>query len=602
MSYHPGSSPASAMRLRASQSGATGLHIPLKYIAPLEEGPGAAAAHQQVFTPGQESPEEGQEQEQHGQIAFRQPPSTLSNGRWNPDYTINASAHAMTPLREEGTNSTPSLKKVSTSDSSSDGEHSILDRNGYKVLLGKERWGLTIEPFTDQDTFDEGRPRSARIPYLEGLRGIIALQTLLWLFFRTFAPAIVTDIDLDGTQPAPFTQSAPAWQNTLRKALVPLLCDGSTQAAMYIILLGRTGLQTFIERRQAVALAGACFRRPIRILVPVALSFALISVLTATNGFKYANVLASDLNNQAASPPAVWENALEYFNSLLSLLYQPYAQRDSRAVNFIPLGRIAWFVDVAFQQIFVMVVFAFVLPFTIFKYKVIGFSSMILLSAWVGRWSWYTITGLVLAEFSVVYRSMMPDKASTAMAQRGQRRVSLTPPKFNRFQTLMTKLVPLAMIFIGVLFKYVWAAAAPQYQNKELLAHANVNTGKLSTNFDPVERAFPRYDDWFLCTGLLVLIELSDVAQNFLSSGLFVYLGRLGFSIALISGTIMISLGGLLHNHLVNTLQVSSVSLILWVEFLAMIPCCLICADTWSRLVDDAGLKLSHWMFHFARN
>lgn len=259
-------------------------------------------------------------------------------------------------------------------------------------------------------------------------------------------------------------------------------------------------------------------------------------------------------------------------------------------------------VDIAFQQTYVLTVFAFTLPYTVLKYKIIGLGTMVVLSAWVARWSWYTVTGLVLAEFAVVYRSMLPDRASSAMAQRGQRRVSLTPPKVNRLRDTLTWTVPLAMVVLGVLFKYVWAAAAPENRNQELLAHANLNTAKLSTNFDPLDRAYPRYDDWCLCTGLLVLIELSDTMQNLLSASALVYLGRLGFSVALLSGTILISLGGLLHTHLVQSLHWTNPSQILFVEFLAMVPCCLLCADWWSRLVDDSALRLSHWFFHFARN
>lgn len=313
------------MRLRASQSGPS-LHIPLRYISPVETDPAAAAVHQSVHMPGQEGLDEAGNAGQ-----------TDLQGKWDPAFGQSPGWAAM-----KGEDQAAMSYKKAGSDSSS--ERSVLDTNGLRILYGKERWGLTNSPFTEQEAFDEGRPRSARTPYLEGLRGILALQTLLWLFFRVFAPAIVADTDLDGTRPAYFVTHSPDWMSTIRKLLKPILFDGSTQMAMYIILIGRTNLQTFVERRNAVSLAGACFRRPIRILVPIALTMALISVLTATNGFKYASLMATDLHNQAVQPPEVWGSPLQYSNSLLSLLYEPYADRDTRAVNFIPAGRIAWFV------------------------------------------------------------------------------------------------------------------------------------------------------------------------------------------------------------------------------------------------------------------
>jgi hypothetical protein len=581
-----------AMRMRSSQAGA-GLQIPLQYNSPVVEN--YDSQHYAVDTPSHEY---------------------NPRGTWAQSYTptlqqksILQRSADLTSVREEMASPVPPPRVTSVISSrhsmkqSDDGsDTSVEDTHGYKMLLGKERWNLTQEPFIQDDTLDNGRPRSKRINYIEGVRGVMAFQTLLWIFFRTFAPAIVTDTDLDGTFPAPFVTSSPGWMSIIRKVFAPILFDGSIQMTMFIILMGRTGLLTYIERRQAINLAGQCFRRPIRIIVPVALTVALISILTATNGFKYAPFLADNLKNEAAQPPLKFDNALEYFNSLLSLLFEPYAERDTRAVNFLPVGQIAWFIEVAYQQTYVLTVFAFTLPFTVFKYKVIGFSVMVLLSAWVARWSWYTVTGLCIAEFAVVYRSMLPDRSSTATTRRDQRRVSLTPVTKNKTANLMQWLVPAGMLFAGLLLRYVWTSIAPQYANKELLAHGDVGTGGITKGFDAVTRAFPRYDTWLVCTGFLILLELSDKMQVVLASPLFTYLGRLAFSIVLLSGTIMISLGGALHSHLVQNLGWTNPSKIVFVEFLTMVPFCLIGADIWSRTVDDLGLKASHVIFEFARN
>ncbi len=64
------------------------------------------------------------------------------------------------------------------------------DERGYTILQGDARFDVTPKPFKDNDDDDVGRPRKHRISYLEGIRGLIAFQTLLWVFFRLFAPLL----------------------------------------------------------------------------------------------------------------------------------------------------------------------------------------------------------------------------------------------------------------------------------------------------------------------------------------------------------------------------------------------------------------------------
>lgn len=489
--------------------------------------------------------------------------------------------------------------------------YEVFDVRGYRVLQGKHRWGITPEPFTQTDAFNEGRLRSQRLPHFEGLRGILAFQTLLWIFFRLFAPAIVTDTAFDGTQPAAFAVNAPGWMEVIRKLFSPLFFSGTLQMTMYIMLVGRVSMQTFVERREAICLAGPCFRRPIRILVPIAVCLAIVSIMAATNGFKYAQAMADNLQNDAAVPPKEWRSILQYLNSLFAFLFQPFAYTNSAAVEYIPGGRITWFIDVVYQQTYVLAIFCFTLPFTIFKYKCIGIISFIILSAWVDRWSWYTLTGLALSEFSVIYQQLLPghgrlgkstDPLDLQRRESALRRPSLSRPHIGQKWLAMLWSLPPVFIVVGIVFKYLWIAALPQYFTKELYAHGDPHTGLLTTAVTPSTQAYPRYDDWFLCTGVLIAIELSTHLQRFFSWAPFVYLGRLGFSIALIAGTVMLSLGSLLHTHLVDTLAWDSPAKVLAVEFFAMVPFALACADIYSRIIDDFSLSLSHELFKFARN
>ncbi|PWY97999.1 hypothetical protein BCV70DRAFT_218839 [Testicularia cyperi] len=461
------------------------------------------------------------------------------------------------------------------------------DERGYKILRGDAVFDVTPKAFSDNTTHDEGRVRKNRIPYIEGLRGLAGFQVLLYVFFRIFAPAIVTDRDLDGTFPAEFTKTSPNWQNQVRKALSPLLWNGTLQATMFIILMGRTALQTFFERREGVTLAGPGFRRPFRLFFPLASALALTSVVAALNGFKHAPAMADSLNNVLAQPPKVWASTVEYVNSIVAMYFTPYPYTTSVASSYIPPSGIMWFTSIVFQQTYVLTVYAWILPFTIFRWKNIGLVTLIVLSAWMGRWSWYTLTGLAIAEYSVCYRAVLPEEG--------------IPLNSEKTKFLNPKLVPAIFVLLGVVFKYLWIAALPAKFYNELIGHINLNTGMLNHDFEYINIAYPRWDDWFLCTGLVVLVELSPSLQRFFSHGLLRYFGRLAFSIALISGTVMLSLGSLLYSHLTQSLGWSNQAQILAVLFFSMIPLSVVCADIWSRLVDDAAMSFARGIFHFFR-
>lgn len=477
--------------------------------------------------------------------------------------------------------------EAATLKSEFDTSDSTYDERGYTILAGKEKWGLASSALTENDENDLGRPRTRRLAYLEGIRGVLGMQVLVWTFFRIFAPAIVADRDIDGIYPARFLSTAPAWQSILRKALSPLLFDGELQAAMFVILSGRASLQTFIERRVPTGLSGAAFKRPFRFIPPVAVTLALVTMVVAVNGFRYASDLSAALDNQLASPPAQWDSFLEYLNSVFFFFSTPDYYKTARATQFIPPAGTLWIIPVLFQQTYVLIILAFALPFTILRYKNLGMILLILTTAWVGRWSWYTLTGLLLAEWSTVYLQLVPAKGIPVNRQ-GSRFVP-------------TWLPGLLFVLLGTFFKYLWIAALPADANNEVHAHVDGNTGKLNYSTNPSVTAYPRYDNWLLATGLLYLIEISPVAKRVLANKVFVHMGRWAFSIALISGTLMLSLGSLVWHHLTVSLGWKNEAGILGVLFLILMPASCLLAEAYSRLIDDSTLWFCNWLFRWIR-
>lgn len=102
-------------------------------------------------------------------------------------------------------------------------------------------------------------------------------------------------------------------------------------------------LTAFIERRSALSLAGAAFRRPLRLLPSVTLALAIASIVAAAKGFSNAAQFSQDTQNSFAAPPTVWSSTIQYFNALVGLFFS----RDAidRGVLFFPPRGILWFVS-----------------------------------------------------------------------------------------------------------------------------------------------------------------------------------------------------------------------------------------------------------------
>lgn len=489
---------------------------------------------------------------------------------WSPKQMHALEVDRSVPLKKDHVDASSLLPSIPTEGKTPAGEtNPVLDSTTAPEQGSKEKAAvaggqLTAFPFVEEDRNDEGRARTRRVGYLEGLRGIVAIQSLLWTFLRLFCPAVVVAA-------AP----GPTWMVVLRKVLSPVFFDSTLPMSLYIVLMGRVGSQTFIERRKAVALAGPCVRRPVRLLVPIALSLALSTVLNYLGAFSSSAWVADRVHDDYARPPAPITSALVYFNSLVALLFAPQTYDSSRVIDFMQPKGLVWFVSVAFQQTYVLTVVAWTIPYLLRRWKVVGLSALIVLSAWVARWSWYTLTGLALCEFSVVYAS------------------TLSPQMTRRLQWASA-----AALATGFLLKYLWTAAFPSHIDAELVFHADLDTGKLLFDASSSGLVYPRYDDFLVCLGLLALVELTPVLRRALDVAPLRFLGSLGFAIMLTAGPLLLSLGAYIYRELVTHHGWSDDGARAML-FASMMPACLVAAAVWTRIVDDGALWFSRAVYHF---
>ena len=112
--------------------------------------------------------------------------------------------------------------------------------------------------------------RSASPPqyYLTGLRGILALESLLWIFFQTFVPALVST-DTHG----------PTYQRVLRTVLCVPFWNESLISSFFIILSARSICVPFLQNPCAATYAGSLIRRP--------LAYSYISIYRIWSGDPY---------------------------------------------------------------------------------------------------------------------------------------------------------------------------------------------------------------------------------------------------------------------------------------------------------------------------
>ncbi|PWN53095.1 hypothetical protein IE53DRAFT_400805 [Violaceomyces palustris] len=468
--------------------------------------------------------------------------------------------------------------------------------HGYKPLEETAKWKITPQSFTDDEKNDFGTKREDRIGYLEGLRGLLAFEVLLWTFFRILSPAMVTDTDLDGTRPASFVQTSPEWQSVLRKVLSPLFWDGTLQATFFFVLSGRVVSQTFVERRTATTLAGAAFRRPIRLLIPVSVALALTSILVATGSFSAAQTFSKRVGNAFAQPPPIWESTIQYFYTLVGYFFDTSDSMITTGMLFFQPRGIIWFIPRVFMESYTIYTFSYLLPFTVTKWKFIFLGVFTLALWWIGSFGWYSLTGLTLTELVVVYD--LP-----SLARQG---ICLPLPRFvSRWRsnlTLSTYIPPVTLLGLGTLLKYLWATKFYDQRNDEIVWHASQTTGGFNTGFEVTETAYPRLDDWFLVAGSFYLLEMGPgLVRRLFDNPILKHLGRISFSLFLVSGMIIMSLGPLIQNHLFVSQGWRNESGILGVCFVSLVPLCLISAEIFHRLIDEPSCLFARFMFKWMK-
>ncbi|KAL2008171.1 hypothetical protein VTN00DRAFT_8153 [Thermoascus crustaceus] len=164
-------------------------------------------------------------------------------------------------------------------------------------------------------------------PYLLGLRGIFVLQSFLWVFLQTFVPGTVKEsVNIYG----------PPYQIYLRKTLPVLFWNDNLIYSFFILLSARTICIPFIKSSTESSIAGAVFRRGLRLWFPTAVSLAVVKLISSQIGYGYIDLFKSLTGNHSFNTPYEMSNALIYFNSVFNMFWITHGFATSAGSNAFP--------------------------------------------------------------------------------------------------------------------------------------------------------------------------------------------------------------------------------------------------------------------------
>lgn len=342
------------------------------------------------------------------------------------------------------------------------------------------------------DIIHEASPPHKEEAEFLGFRGLLAIQTVLYIIFQIFFPAVVVHSPND---------TGAKWAIVLRKSFSVFLWNPSLIRASFIILSARTNALPFLQNPTSLTLASALFRRPIRLLVPLAIAIAVAIPYNKTGSIDHIKNLT---HNVSLPSPYVLPTGLPYFNSVYTLFWtvRDYAdQAGSQAFYNDSL----WTISVIFQQSYTVYLAAAIIPYTRAKWRLPAWILFILTAWWVQSWAWYSISGLLLADATMNMR----------LRERLVRGIKF---RLGKWQWKLATRVPgwvfgVFLLLAGGTLQYFWVEWRPDFGSQSAVAQPQA-----------------RDDDYLVVMGIMLLLESVKWLRNMVGNKFFVAIGRRSLS------------------------------------------------------------------------
>ncbi|KAF2255335.1 hypothetical protein BU26DRAFT_559943 [Trematosphaeria pertusa] len=407
--------------------------------------------------------------------------------------------------------------------------------------------------------------RIASQDYLIGLRGILVVQSFLFVFFQTFLPAAVADSK---------NTVGPLYQVVLRKSVSVLLWNESLIYSFIILLSARTICLPFLNSTTRAVCSSAIFRRGIRLFLPTFIIFSLSAAAFSTTSTQYIFDFLEATGNVSTAVPKRFRNFLVYFNSLFDIFWLSKGYSSQAANQAFPSGTL-WIVSLLFQQSYTVYMTMVIVPYTRTSWRVKALLVFILTAWWVQSWAWYSITGLLLAD--AVCNMNFQFKSQTGF-------------NIGRVKVPVWPLYAL-MVVGGVLLQYLFIAWRPEYRNAELQGHTGLYTaGSLNTGVD-LDQPQARDDNYLIILGIMLLIETYELPQKLLRKKILVEMGKRSFSIFLVKPLLIYTAGIKLFMHL--HASGTNRGLATFACFVTCVPLVGLASEVFYRIVDLPSVAIA---------
>lgn len=359
--------------------------------------------------------------------------------------------------------------------------------------------------FLRQQTKEQKAPHIQE--YITGLRGVFVIQSLLWIYLQTFAPATVYPSSVYKTE-------GPTWQYVLRDIFCAPLWNTSLIYSWFIILSARTVCVPFLSNPCGTTFAGSMIRRNIRVGLSISVATAISLIIFIQIDLNYFKKFDSILHNPAVTAPARPQKAHAGFLGIYELLWVTRNWYQQSANTFWPSSTI-WAPSLIYFQSYTVYIAMVVLPFTRPSWHLQGCIVFAIGSYWLESWGWYSITGLMIADIAI--NPALRDELKKGI-------------KITENYRLPYFIPAVALVILGFVQKYLWIAAFPSQLNRELILHPTIWTGGSLSLSDLSSQPYARLDDWMVVVGTMTLIEMFEPLQKALSISPLTYLGRRSLS------------------------------------------------------------------------
>lgn len=346
--------------------------------------------------------------------------------------------------------------------------------------------------------------RLASQDYLIGLRGIVVIQSFLFVFFQVFLPTAVPDSK---------NQDGPLYQMVLRKSFSVIFVNESLIYSWIIFLSARTIALPYLSNTTREVCASSVFRRSIRLWLPTFIAFSIAVAAFTAADTTYIDDFFGLTGNVSAGTPMRVRNFLVYFNSLFDIFWVNKQYSFQAANKIFPSGTM-WIVSVLFQQSYTVYMTMIIVPYTRLSWRFKALLVFVLTAFWVQSWAWYSVTGLLITD--AVLNMDLQVRSRTGL-------------KFGKFSVPVWPLY-VAFILTGIILQFLFIAWKPSMRNNEHHGHTGLYTEGILNEEQDLDQPLARVDNYFFILGATLLIETYDIPQRLLRLRLLVALGRRSFS------------------------------------------------------------------------